>query len=234
MEIASFLAMTKLFFAGERFKGTYTLSALELTLLQDVHRSEFPPSRYCNGFTTAEALLLPTDTVMKKGREREARLSGMLKPGVVMGLLMMTTRLMAADKQVEIRGRLLVDEKDLSQALMVVEVNGIECIPMELFSDGRFEVKLPAGSTAHLRFEMPGYLTKEVTVDTQNATLTEQALKKNKLVRFDVQMSPEFADKSRVYDGPVGEITFNKGSGLMKVRYDRTLTKGTDVMSKND
>jgi hypothetical protein len=156
----------------------------------------------------------------------------MLKPGVVMGMLMMSTRLVAAEKEVEIRGRLLVDDKDLRHALMVVEVNGIECIPTELFADGRFEVKLPMGSTAHLRFEMPGYLTKEVTVDTEYAMLTEEALKKNKLVRFDVQMNPEFADKSRVYEGPVGEITFNKGSGLMKVRHDRTLTKGSEAAQK--
>ena len=81
------------------------------------------------------------------------------------------------------------------------------------------------GSSAYLRFEQPGYLSKEVLVNTANADLCEKDCRKNENLKFDVQMTPELSDKRQQYAGPVGTITFLKGSGLMKVRYDRTLAR---------
>ena len=127
------------------------------------------------------------------------------------------------DKRIEIRGRILLDDTSLADAMLVVEVNDLECVPFDLHDDGRFVLRVPVGSKVQLRFEKPGFLTKEIFIDTKNAVKTKRAEKLNKLVRFDVQMSAAFADPNVGYAGPVGTISFLKGSGLMKVRYDRTL-----------
>jgi hypothetical protein len=145
--------------------------------------------------------------------------------GALLLILLLAAALPASarEKQIEIRGRMLVDDTIMSDALLVVEVDDQRCLPFQLDGDGRFMLRLPVGSKIQLRFEKPGYLTKEVLIDTKNALNTKRAAKLNKLVRFDVQMSRELPD--RVYAGPVGTITFLKGSGLMKVKYDRTLAE---------
>lgn len=127
-----------------------------------------------------------------------------------------------ARELIEITGRILLDGETAADAVLIIEVNDLDCIPFDLEADGRFTLSLPVNSKANIRFEKPGYLSKEVTVDTRHALLTKDAVKENKLVRFDVQMQPE-PDALRMYAGPVGTISFVKGSGLMKVRYDRTL-----------
>ena len=130
--------------------------------------------------------------------------------------------LLAERDHIEIHGRLLLDGEALSDAILIVEVNDLECVPFDLYPDGRFELSLPLDAKASIRFEKPGYLSKDVVVDTRNALRTKEAVRKNKLVRFDVQLQPEPRNE-RMYAGPVGSITFVKGTGLMKVRHDRTL-----------
>ncbi len=130
--------------------------------------------------------------------------------------------LLAVRDHIEIRGRLLLDGETLSDGMLVVEVDDLDCVPFDLYPDGRFVLSLPVNTKASIRFEKPGYLTKDVVVDTRNALRTKEALKKNKLVRFDVQLQPEPRNE-RMYAGPVGRITFVKGTGLMKVHHDRTL-----------
>lgn len=134
-----------------------------------------------------------------------------------------STMAFARVEMVEISGRMVLDELTLADALLVVEVDDAQCVPFELEADGRFRFKVPLGSKACLRFEKPGYLTKSILVDTRNALLTDEARKKNKHVRFDVRMSPSWGHEHLCYAGPVGSISFLKGSGLMKVLYDRSL-----------
>lgn len=133
----------------------------------------------------------------------------------------------AQDRQhrVEIHGRVLVDDNARTGSLEVVEVDNRRCIPLTMHPDGRFELVLDPGDQAYLRFEKEGYLTKEVLVDTRNANITPAAAKRNKDLRFAVQMAPQLPDKQLAYAGPVGSITFLKGSGLMKVQYNRSLAR---------
>jgi hypothetical protein len=126
--------------------------------------------------------------------------------------------------EIKIRGRLLLDGVAHTDAILVVEVNDMDCVPFDLDADGRFSFNIPIDGQARIRFEKPGYLSKEVTVDTRNALLTEKAEKLNKRVDFDVLLQP-LPSKEMAYAGPVGKITFTKGTGLMKVRTDRTLTR---------
>ena len=130
-------------------------------------------------------------------------------------------------ERVTIRGQILVDDTVPNGSLEVVEVNNRVCVPLEMHSNGRFELVLAAGNKAYLRFEKDGYLTKEVLVDTKNADITRDAVKKNKMLRFSVQMVRELSDKNLHYAGPVGVIRFSKSTGLMKVVYDRSLVRSS-------
>jgi hypothetical protein len=136
-------------------------------------------------------------------------------------LAAITTR---AQDKVVIHGRVLFDGEQ-NNVFEVVEVSNWVCQPLVVGSDGRFDLKLNAGERAYLRFEQPGYLSKEVLVDTRNANCTKAAARKNKNLRFDVQMTPELPNKQLAYAGPVGIITYLSGTGLMKVRYDRSLVR---------
>ena len=62
-------------------------------------------------------------------------------------------------------------------------------------------------------------------MDTHNANITREAVKKNKMLRFAVQMTRELPDKRLQYAEPVGIISFLKGSGLMKVQYNHRLVR---------
>lgn len=130
--------------------------------------------------------------------------------------------------RVIIRGQVLVDDTICNGILEIVEVDNSVCIPLIMGPNGHFELVLAAGNKAYLRFEREGYLTKEILVDTQNANLTRESIKKNKVLRFAVEMVPERADKKLHYAGPVGVIRFLKGSGLMKIKYDHSLVRSND------
>lgn len=88
-----------------------------------------------------------------------------------------------------IRGQVLVDDAMGNSNLEVVEVDNLVCVPLSMHPNGRFELVLTAGNKAYLRFEKEGYLTKEILVDTHNANITREAVKKNKMLRFAVQMT---------------------------------------------
>lgn len=151
-------------------------------------------------------------------------------------LAVMTSAYGQDKEQVAIKGRMLTDApQGASDVLAVVELDDRVCTPLEFHPDGKFKLSLPMGSSAYLRFEQPGYLSKEVLVNTANADLCKKACRKNENLKFDVQMTPELPDKHLQYMGPVGIITFLKGSGLMKVRYDRTLIHTTegDIVTNN-
>ncbi|MGB3869338.1 MAG: hypothetical protein WBG34_03680 [Flavobacteriales bacterium] len=128
-------------------------------------------------------------------------------------------------ERVTIRGQVLVDDAMGNSNLEVVEVDNLVCVPLSMHPNGRFELVLTAGNKAYLRFEKEGYLTKEILVDTHNANITREAVKKNKMLRFAVQMTRELPDKRLQYAEPVGIISFLKGSGLMKVQYNHRLVR---------
>lgn len=143
-------------------------------------------------------------------------------PALALTLACSTAALANDRQEIEIRGRLLLDGATTADAILVVEVNEVDCVPFDFYPDGRFVLTVPVDSKAQIRFEKPGYMSKEVALDTRNALLTAKAVKLNKRVDFDVLLQPLPA-KDMAYAGPVGDITFVKGSGLMKVRTDRTL-----------
>ncbi len=125
-----------------------------------------------------------------------------------------------ANNMVTITGQLHADDRSLIDAVVVVELGADACLRSALSANGRFEFKVPVGSKARLIFLKPGYLTKEVEVDTKNALNTDRSSKLNKKVQFDVVLEEELEHVDEVYLGPVGYIDFVNGSGLMRVRHD--------------
>jgi hypothetical protein len=128
-------------------------------------------------------------------------------------------------QQVTISGKLFADHGDLTDALLVVELEEEQCLRSVLLHNGRFEFKVPLGAKARLIFLKSGHLTKEVLVDTRNALNTSRARKLNKNVKFDVVLESTEERKHQAYYGPVGYIHFVNGTGLMRVRHDERLVE---------
>ncbi len=139
------------------------------------------------------------------------------------GLTFFALAARGADNLVTITGQLHADNENLADAVVVVELGDDACLRSELGANGRFEFKVPVGSKARLIFVKPGFLTKEVEVDTKNALNNEEARKLNKKVKFDVVLEEEAQHMNEVYSGPVGYIHFVNGSGLMRVRHDERM-----------
>lgn len=127
-----------------------------------------------------------------------------------------------AGERITISGQLHADRTAMKDAIVVVELDHDLCLRSELRMDGRFEFQLPAGAKAKLVFLKPGYLAKEVMVDTRNAHLGAKA---NNDLRFDVVLDEAAQHMNETYVGPVGYITFLNGSGLMRVRHDERMRK---------
>ncbi len=143
---------------------------------------------------------------------------------IILTVLAAFTARAESPEAVTIRGWLHAGESNLSDALVVVELNGESCVRSVLLRNGRFEFELPVNAKARLVFEKPGYLSKEVLVDTRNAKAGSRANKANRTVKFEVVLEEETRYRDHVYMGPVGTIDFVNGTGTMKVRYFKQLT----------
>ncbi len=143
----------------------------------------------------------------------------------LLGLLAFAGTPPANAQLVTISGKLFAGTADLSDALLVVELEEEQCLRSVLLHNGRFEFKVPLGAKARLIFLKPGHLTKEVLVDTRNALNTSRARKLNKNVKFDVVLESTEERKHQAYYGPVGYIHFVNGTGLMRVRHDERLVE---------
>lgn len=122
--------------------------------------------------------------------------------------------------EVLISGWLLADGTRMDDAVLVVELEGRDCLFAELFDNGQFFFRLPVVAKATLLFIKPGHLPKEVVVDTHNAMITPKAQRENRKMKFDVVLEEENKHPGRRYDGPVGSIHFVRGTGTMKVKHD--------------
>lgn len=134
-----------------------------------------------------------------------------------------TVRAASSEEEVIISGHLYADNERMHDAILVVELGGESCLRSEVAVNGHFRFKVPVGAKARLLFIKPGYLTKEVTVDTRNALNTPRARKLNDHVRFDVVLDEEAQHQEETYMGPVGYITFVNGTGYMRVRHDERM-----------
>lgn len=115
-------------------------------------------------------------------------------------------------------GWLRVEDRDVDDLILVVEM-AESCHYAEVLPNGRFIATVPVGSQARLTFMKPGYLAKEVDLDTRHSMPTRKAARANRTVKFDVVLEPEEKRLGRKYDGPVGTLGFHKGTGSTRVRH---------------
>ncbi|MBK9276221.1 MAG: hypothetical protein IPM49_17000 [Flavobacteriales bacterium] len=120
---------------------------------------------------------------------------------------------------VMIIGWLSSTEADQQDAVLSVEVEGETCVYALLGPDGRFAFSLPVDARAELFFGKPGHQWKRIAVDTRNADGSARARRANRDVRFEVVLERDAYGPMAAEPGPVGSISFLKGTGLMKVRY---------------
>ena len=120
---------------------------------------------------------------------------------------------------VVLTGWLHVEDYTMEDVVVSVEVDG-EVQKSRVTPGGRFDLMLPANTEATLRFEKPGHLPKEVTVDTRNAQVGEPG-KHARHVKFAVILQLERFMAGLTYPGPVGSIGFDAGGGCVAIGHDK-------------
>jgi len=129
-----------------------------------------------------------------------------------------------AAASVTIKGQVFSADKDNSRVKITV-IQGSETMELKLSESGHFNLKLEASDNALLRFEKLGCITKEVLLDMTNIYATNRAKRKNKVIRFDVELMPENFGAPVAFIAPVGQIRFLNGSGLMRIERMYVLRK---------
>jgi hypothetical protein len=130
----------------------------------------------------------------------------------------------AADEAVVLTGWLHVEDLTFDQATVQLEVNG-EVLSAPISKTGRFDISLPAGTEAVLRFENPGHLSKEVVIDTRYADQGEVG-KHLRHVRFAVVLELERRMAGFTYAGSIGNIGFDKDGGCLAIAHTNRLVVG--------
>ncbi len=126
-------------------------------------------------------------------------------------------------RAVLISGRVVSPYKEMKDVLVLAELPDGSIHGSPSGENGRFTVSLPLEAEVRLRFRKAGHVEKVVTVDTRNAVDGRRARRLSRGVKFDVELVPEERLSGFTYDGPVGTISFVRGSGLMKVTYHEQL-----------
>ncbi len=122
---------------------------------------------------------------------------------------------------VQLTGWLHVDDLEMRDVDLVVSVNGAQS-RVRVNNSGRFEVNLPGESAVTLRFEKPGHVAKEITVDTRNLQDGGFDGQRKRQVKMAVIMEQERYMGGLTFAGPVGRIGFEQGGGCVAVEHTRT------------
>ncbi len=123
---------------------------------------------------------------------------------------------------VVLTGWLHVDDREMNDVVLEVEVNGT-VRTAHVSGSGRFDIDLPAATSATLRFEKPGHVTKEVTVNTDNVQAGDFSAQRKRHVKLAVIMDPVRFMAGLTYAGPVGNLGFEEGGGCVAVAHTRTV-----------
>jgi hypothetical protein len=128
------------------------------------------------------------------------------------------------DDAVVITGWVHVEDLSFDNTRVQLEVNGeVHLVPLTPL--GRFDVNLPVGTEAVLRFEHPGHMPKEVMVNTHDAR-AGGFREETRRVRLAVILEEERLMGGLRYAGPVGNIGFDKDGGCVAVGHTRQMVVG--------
>lgn len=129
-----------------------------------------------------------------------------------------------AEDAVTLTGWVHVEDLSFDNTRVKLEVNGEEHI-VPLSPLGRFDINLPVGTEAVLRFEHPGHLAKEVVVDTHDARAGEFK-DGTRHLKLAIILELERLMAGMKYAGPVGNIAFDKQGGCVAVDHTRKMVVG--------
>jgi hypothetical protein len=124
---------------------------------------------------------------------------------------------------ITVSGQVHAAGEDLSDALLVVELNGGACLRTELDKKGRFRMEVPAEGLARIVLMKPGYLTKELFMDTHHAMRSTSARERNRSLRFDVVLEREADHPCEQHLVPAGYIAYATGTGALRIRHDERM-----------
>ena len=124
---------------------------------------------------------------------------------------------------ITVSGQVHAGGADLSDALLVVELNGGACLSTELDRKGHFRMQVPAEGLARIVLMKPGYLTKELSMDTHHAMRSSNARERNKNLRFDVVLERESDHPCEQHQVPSGYIAYSNGTGTLRIRHDERM-----------
>lgn len=127
-----------------------------------------------------------------------------------------------SEASVVLIGWLHTDDREMDDVVLEVEVGG-EVRTATVSHSGRFDIDLPAETSAILRFEKPGHVTKEVTVNTSNVQDGDFGGQRRRHVKLAVIMEQERFMAGLTYAGPVGNLGFEPGGGCVAVAHTRTV-----------
>lgn len=102
---------------------------------------------------------------------------------------------------------------------LVVYGDKVQAQHIPLSRNGKFAFEMPVDQKFVLRCSKPGYLTKRIHIDTENAYASQLGVRKNRGVDFDIELLPQRYKHHMEFASPVAQITFNERSGLLKIRY---------------
>ncbi|MFN3875564.1 MAG: hypothetical protein ACK4L7_06595 [Flavobacteriales bacterium] len=120
--------------------------------------------------------------------------------------------------QVMFTGGVRPDDRTAEDVVLMVEVAD-QCLYAEVHPSGRFVLWVPAGAQATVAFSKPGFLTKEIALDARHSMASKNTARANRKVGFDVILEDARKRSGRRYDGPVGTLGFNKGTGAVRARH---------------
>ncbi|MCC6542690.1 MAG: hypothetical protein IT225_10755 [Flavobacteriales bacterium] len=99
-----------------------------------------------------------------------------------------------------------------------LSVNGVET-PLPVYGNGGFKVTVREGQIVVIRATCDGFISKEVAINTENASLEKERRK----VKFEVELEAQDSLGFRRYIYPVGQISFDRGTGRLLVQHNKTL-----------
>ena len=138
-----------------------------------------------------------------------------------------------ATQEVWLTGQLLVSDDKMDDVELLIAMEDGEYRNARICKNGRFDVVLSAGSKARFVFQKPGHLAKEVLIDASELSADLIGRGEDRKVKFDVILAPENAFPGLAHDGPVGSITFRRGSTALKVDHHEKLVAADRVCKLN-
>ena len=141
--------------------------------------------------------------------------------------------LRTAPEEVWLTGQLIVKDDAMDDVELLIAVENGECREARIRKSGRFDIVLAAGSKARLTFQKPDHIAKEILVDATNVNKDLIGRGEDRKVKFDVILVPDDAYPGLVHDGPVGSITFRRGSSALKVDHHERLVAADRVCKLN-